>query len=281
MANSIAMSLLDAKQKLTPFVELPQLEAEILLSTLLKQTRAYLYAHADEVLSDDINAEFRAQVKRRCQLEPIAYITGTKEFWSIELNITPDVLIPRPETELLIEFVLNTFPSREDAMIVADLGTGSGAIALALGNERKNWKIHAVDISERALTIARKNAQTLSLTNVSFHLGNWCTALPSHSFDLLVSNPPYLSEGEWADYATGLQYEPITALLSGVDGLEAIRMIALQAKAKLKRNGMLVFEHGFRQGEKVREILHELGYQHIHSLRDLENRERVTYGAIA
>ena len=159
---------------------------------------------------------------------------------------------------------------------MADLGTGSGAIALALGHEQPAWQIYAVDISENALAIAKKNAQGLALKNISFHLGNWCSALPCDGFDVIVSNPPYISETEWDGYAEDLAFEPREALVSGLDGLDSIRSICHSAQGYLKPAGYILLEHGFLQAAAVREVFTASGYRQIHSLRDLSGLERVT-----
>lgn len=192
--------------------------------------------------------------------------------------MSSDTLIPRPDTERLVECVLNIFPDKNKPVKVADLGTGSGAIALALASEQPNWIVHASDISEGALKIASNNAHELGLSNVSFYLGSWCTALPCTDYDVIVSNPPYIGEDEWELYADGLAFEPKHALVSGKDGLLAIREICANALNQLHVGGHLVIEHGFLQGKSVREIFTACGYREIHSLCDLSDQERVTVG---
>lgn len=253
------------------------LEAEILLAFVLKQSRTYLLAHAERELTVLELRTFNELLARRLQREPIAYITGTKEFWSLPLFVTSDTLIPRPETELLIEKILTLYP-HESPIKMADLGTGSGAIALAIAHERPHWEIYATDISENALQIARKNAQHLKLQNISFCHGNWCTALPCENFDVIASNPPYIAETEWSDYAQGLEFEPMHALLSGRDGLDAIHEITFSAMAFLKVGGYLLFEHGYKQGKIVRDLLIQAGFKAVETLNDLNGQERVTLG---
>jgi release factor glutamine methyltransferase len=277
MPLTIAVNLKTAKDKLSLITESPLLEAEILLAHILKQPRIYLHTWPERMLSADEQQQFDEIIQRRSHREPIAYITGIKEFWSLELVVNPDVLIPRPETELLVEAVLRLLP-KDMLSDVADLGTGSGAIALAVAHERPHWQVHAVDVSDNALHVASKNAQRLMLTNISFYLGSWCTALPRIGFDAIVSNPPYLAETEWEDYADGLVFEPRGALLAGQDGLVAIRAIVLDAKRYLKSGGYLLLEHGFSQGSAVRDILSAAGYQDIATFSDLNNQERVTIG---
>lgn len=246
-----------------------------MLAYALEKPRTYLHAWPDHIVPNVAVERFSHYLKRRCQKEPIAYLTGKKEFWSLELSVNADTLIPRPETELLVELILKRFP--QDNVKVADLGTGSGAIALALASERPTWQIHAVDVSEKALEIARKNAQQLGFDKISFHSGSWCTALPCSGFDIIVSNPPYIAESEWEQYAEGLTFEPHNALISGLDGLHAIREISQSARHCLKPGGYLFIEHGFMQGNRVREIFATTGYDSIQSINDLSGQERVTF----
>ena len=275
---AIQQMLLQAQETLSPVTDNPLLEAELLLAHVLDKPRSYLYAWPGQVVSDVLAQRFYHYLERRCQSEPIAYMTGTREFWSLELAVSTATLIPRPETEIVVEAVLKLLPHY--AMTVADLGTGCGAIALALAHERPKWQIYATDISESALVIARKNAQKLALKNISFHYGNWCTALPRAGFDVIVSNPPYIREAEWDAYADGLAFEPRTALVSGWDGLDAIRAISQSAKCYVKPLGYVLIEHGFLQGAEVRAIFAAAGYGEIHSLSDLSGNERVTMGRV-
>lgn len=277
-AETIQQALAEAKNLLSVVTDNPLLEAEILLAHVLDTTRSYLHIWCETKLNQDQCKEFAACLLRRRNKEPIAYITGSREFWSLNFFVTPDTLIPRPETELLVESVLDTFKHSTTAIKVADLGTGCGAIALAMAHERPDWQIYATDVSESALQIARKNARRLALQNISFHQGNWCTALPCDGFDVIVSNPPYIGEMEWEAYAEGLEFEPRDALISGLDGLDSIRTICHSAKSCLKPAGYVFVEHGFLQGAAVRKIFAAAGYSQIHSVRDLSGQERVTVG---
>jgi len=274
---TIAQLLQEAKNKLTSVSDRPSLEAEILLAFALNKPRSYLHTWPETSISAESQACFDRYLKRRADKEPIAYITGAREFWSLTLSVNSATLIPRPETELLVELTLKLF-QRDNPVKIADLGTGSGAIGLALSHECPAWQIEAVDISENALQIARKNAQQFALKNISFYHGNWCTALPCTGFDAIVSNPPYLAETEWPIYADNLAFEPKEALVSGPDGLEAVRIISQTAKGYLKPGGYLLIEHGFLQAEALRAIFTAEGYQSIHSVRDLAGHERVTIG---
>lgn len=253
------------------------LEAQLLLAFALNTTRSYLYTHANSSLSENESERFTDYLNRRAQGEPLAYITGHKEFWSLDLLVTRDTLIPRPETELIVEIALSLFPA-EANIKVADLGTGSGAIGLAIAHERSNWEVHASDISEKALQIASNNAQRLEIDNISFWQGSWCSALPSHDFDIIISNPPYLSEEDWVKFGPGLLYEPYQALVTKEQGLAAINTIVTSSKAYLKQPGYLLIEHGYLQGEAIRSLFKAVGFGAVCTKKDLAGQERVTQG---
>lgn len=260
--------------------ESPHLDAEILLAHVLQLSRLRLRVEADRLVTQDQQTEFMQLIQRRLAREPIAYLVGRKEFWSLELEVNQHTLVPRPDTELLIETSLQLYPP-DTAIKVVDLGTGSGAIAIALASERPLWHIDAVDISQNALTLASKNAQRLGFAHISFYQGNWFTALPAGKYDLVLSNPPYLTEEEWPAYAVSLAAEPKSALVSGQDGLDDIRVIAANAKLRLQHNGYLLMEHGAAQGALVRKILVDNGYLQVSTLLDLSGKERVTMGQIS
>lgn len=250
-------------------------EAELLLMHALSVERVWLYAHGDDLISADSAAMFHVLIARRAAGEPLAYITGRREFFSLDLVVTPDVLIPRAETELLVELALHKIPQDEKADI-ADLGTGSGAIALALAHARPHAHVYASDASAAALAVARGNAQRLGLDNVEFAQGDWCAALGDKKFDAIVSNPPYIANADAHLGQGDLRFEPRTALASGADGLDAIRNIVAAASTHLKPGGWLMLEHGFDQGPDVRDLLGKSGFVEIATSRDLERRERVT-----
>lgn len=263
--------------KLIGQVAQPHFEAEILLAHALGQPRTYLFSQSNKTISATELATYDQYLRRRCQQEPIAYMFGRREFWSLEFLVNEDTLIPRPETELLIETALQMY-SADTLLKVADLGTGCGAIALALASERPLWDIYATDISEAALKVAQENATRLHLKQVKLIQGDWCHALPLLGFDLIISNPPYIAAKEWENYAKFLRFEPLNALVSGEDGLVAIRQISQSAKRYLKPRGCLLMEHGFAQGGAVREVFGSEGYSNICSLSDLSGLERVTIG---
>ncbi|MCU7914443.1 MAG: peptide chain release factor N(5)-glutamine methyltransferase [Candidatus Thiodiazotropha sp. (ex Gloverina cf. vestifex)] len=254
------------------------LEAALLLCHLLDKPRSHLYAWPDNELSPAELAEYEALITRRLSGEPIAHITGLREFWSLTLNVTLDTLIPRPETELLVEMSLLHLETVEQPMI-ADLGTGSGAIAVALGSERPDARIHACDYSENALRVAQNNADQLNLSNIDFYAGNWYQALPASTlYDLIASNPPYIEEDDLHLMQGDLPREPVSALSSGSDGLMDIRQIIQQATNHLIPGGWLLLEHGYQQAEAVRQLLDLQGFINIETHKDLAAQPRVTEG---
>jgi release factor glutamine methyltransferase len=206
----------------------------------------------------------------------VAYILGTQPFWTLELQVSPDTLIPRPETELLVETALALAPA-DQAVSVIDLGTGSGAIALALASERPRWQVTACDVSPGALRMAEHNRDALGLS-VSLLQSDWFTNIPPQPFDLIIANPPYIESGDPHLHEGDLRFEPVSALVSGDDGLQDIRVIARNAMGYLENQGILMLEHGYNQGPAVRHILEELGYLRVESCRDLAGHERVTLG---
>jgi release factor glutamine methyltransferase len=255
-------------------------EAELLLQHALDRPRAWLFAHADDMIAAAAAARFRELVVRRAAGEPLAYVTGRREFWSLDLVVSPDVLIPRAETELLVELALQRIPPAAECD-VADLGTGSGAIALAIARERPRARVLASDSSYAALAVARGNAARLAVGNIEFAQGDWCAALGGRRFELIVSNPPYIAAADRHLGQGDLRFEPQAALASGADGLDAIRAIVEAAPAYLKPAGWLLLEHGFEQGRAVRERLEKSGFVEVFTALDLEQRERVSGGHLA
>jgi len=252
-------------------------DAQWLLAHALGQPHSWLYAHADEPVDAATTERFASLVERRHRGEPVAYLIGRRGFWKFELQVTPDTLIPRPETELLVERALELLP-RDAASRVADLGTGTGAIALALAFERPRARVVATDASARALEVARSNARALRLDNVAFAMGDWLDALGHARFDLIASNPPYIAAADPHLGEGDLRFEPPSALASGRDGLDAIRRIARDAGHHLEPGGWLLLEHGFDQGGAVRSLLAAAGFEEVRTERDLEGRERVSVG---
>lgn len=250
-------------------------EAELLLAHALGTSRSWLYAWPEHVPAPAQQARFAELVEARVRGEPVAYLLGEREFWSLRLAVTPAVLIPRADTERLVELALARLPAGT-ALQVADLGTGSGAIALAIASERAQARVLATDASPAALALARRNAHDLRLANVEFAQGDWCAALGSRQFDLIASNPPYIAEGDPHLLQGDLRFEPRAALGSGPDGLDAIRAIVAQAPRHLLADGWLLLEHGFDQAAAVRALLAEAGYREIGSARDHAGHERVS-----
>jgi release factor glutamine methyltransferase len=250
-------------------------EVEVLLAHALGRDRAWLYAHADDPLPVEQAIEFHRLLTRRAAGEPVAYLVGRREFWSLDLVVTPDVLIPRHETELLVELALQKIPQGKK-MEIADLGTGSGAVALALARERPQARVLATDISDAALAVARGNAQRLGIGNVEFAQGDWCAALGERKFELIVANPPYVADVDLHLVRGDLRFEPPVALASGAAGLDAIAIIVRGAPAHLQPGAWLLFEHGFEQGSAARAALEQSGFVAVSTYSDLEGRERVS-----
>jgi release factor glutamine methyltransferase len=258
---------------------LQRIDAEFLLAHYLAKPRAWLYAFSDQPLSDRQVEDFMALAKRRAAGEPVAYITGRRGFWSFDLCVSPDTLIPRPETELLVELALAHIPENHPCRIL-DLGTGSGAIALALAHERPGSQVTAVDVSEPALAIADRNAAELKLRNLAFIRSYWFAELGGQLFDLIVSNPPYIEISDTHLQQGDLRFEPRSALASGADGLDDIRVIVSQAPQHLSRHGWLLVEHGWNQGKAIRQLFNAAGFIDVATEQDLEQRDRVTMGRI-
>lgn len=276
MQRSIHVVLQQATEQLRPVSDSPRLDADILLAYVMHVARSVLYAWPERTLTENELAQFYDCLQRRLRHEPIAYIVGYQEFWSLPLKVTPATLIPRPETECLVECVLQHVPHKQ--ALIADLGTGSGAIAIAIAHERPTWCVHAVDQSEQALAIAIENANAHQLKHISFYQGSWCEALPDVKFDAIVSNPPYIAEYDPHLTQGALPFEPSMALVSGKDGLDAIREIIQEAWLCLKPDGWLIVEHGFNQASLVRGCLVKKGYRSVASSCDYSGVERVTYG---
>lgn len=252
-------------------------EAALLLGHALSRSRAWLFAHARDAVEPDLAQHYRRLLDGRAAGTPVAHLLGHRGFWTLELEVSPDTLIPRAETERLVEAALEHLPQKQPAAI-ADLGTGSGAIALALASERPQLSVLATDVSRAALSVARRNALNACLRNVEFAAGDWYTPLYGRRFALIASNPPYIADSDPHLGLGDLRFEPRTALVSGADGLDAIRAIVAGAGEHLLPQGWLLLEHGWQQGAAVRALFAAAGFEAIASLRDLEQRERVTLG---
>lgn len=251
-------------------------DAELLLAQALERPRAWLVAHDDAEVDVAARARFERALARRRAGEPVAMILGRQAFWTFELAVGPDTLVPRPDTELLVERALAFLP-RDAVAEVLDLGTGTGAIALAIASERPGARVTAVDRAPGAIAVAAANARALALTSrVAVREGDWFSALPGERYDLVVSNPPYLAEDD--PHLPALAHEPRGALVSGADGLDAIRHIVATAPRFLRPAGALLLEHGMDQGQAVRDLLRAAGFGAVETWRDLGGRERVSGG---
>lgn len=255
-------------------------DAELLLAHVLGASRGWLFAHGDAALPAGAGERYAVLLARRQAGEPVAYLIGRQGFWSLDLAVTPATLIPRPETELLVELALERLPAEAPAR-VADLGTGSGAIALAVARERPQAQVVATDASDAALAVACGNAARNGVANVAFRAGDWFAPLRGERFDLIASNPPYIALGDPHLDDGDLRFEPAAALSSGADGLDAIRTLVAGAPAHLAAGGWLLLEHGWTQGAAVRALLRQAGFGDVRTAQDLEGRDRVTLGRIA
>ena len=254
-----------------------RIEVQCLLQAVLQVNRAYLLAHPEQSLGDEQAKVFSALYERRLNGEPIAYLLGEREFYGLIFKVSPATLIPRPETELLVELALQRIP-QQGAFDVLDLGTGSGAIALSIAHARPDATVVAVDASQDALQVARENAQRLNTKNVKLLHSDWFAALGGKRFDLIAANPPYIAAHDPHPEQGDLRFEPRSALVSGTDGLQDIRRICAQAKAHLKPGGWLLLEHGYNQAERVRGLLQEENFSGLFSAHDLAGLERVSGG---
>ncbi|EPG2416496.1 peptide chain release factor N(5)-glutamine methyltransferase [Stenotrophomonas maltophilia] len=254
-------------------------EAELLLLHVLERPRSWLFAHATDPLAAADLAAFEALLARRVAGEPVAYLTGRRGFWTLDLEVDPATLIPRPETELLVELALERLP-QDQALQLVDLGTGSGAIALALASERPQAQVLATDASPGALAVAARNAARHELRNVRFVEGghDWYAPLQGARFDLIASNPPYIASDDPHLAQGDLRFEPATALASGVDGLDDIRRIVDGGQAHLLPGGWLLIEHGWDQGVAIRALFDAAGFTEVQTVQDLEQRDRITLG---
>jgi release factor glutamine methyltransferase len=266
-------AIVAATERLADASESPRLDAEILLCRTIDMPRSYLFAHPEDTLDELTRERFEDLVARRESGIPMAYIMGVKEFWSREFVVSPAALVPRPETELLIKLALCEIP-RDVAWQVLDLGTGSGAIAVTIACERELSQVTAVDFSDDALAIARENARAHAPGNVEFELGSWIEPVRDRTFDIILSNPPYVAEN--AQELEALRHEPRAALVAGADGLDAIRVLANDCREVLVAGGLLLLEHGAQQANEVANILAAAGWTEICCHNDLAGLPRVT-----
>jgi release factor glutamine methyltransferase len=281
-AATVAETLRSAAHALHSHSESPRLDAELLLGKILGLSRSGLIARSGEIIAADRERAYASLIERRLQGAPVAYLTGMREFWSLPLRVTPAVLVPRPETELLVELALQLLPNHPtpaaDQVRVLDLGTGSGAIALAIATERPQARVTGVDISPEALKVAVQNSRDLGLAHIEWRVGSWFDALPGERFHMILANPPYIAAADPA--LDRLTAEPAIALSVGPTGLEAFSAIAAQAPAHLHEGGWLIMEHGSEQAPDVARLLERHGFTNIRSHLDFSRRPRVTLGTI-
>ena len=266
-----------AARKLAAHSDSPRLDAELLLGAVLGVARSALIVHGSDALADDSVRDYEDMLHRRMQGAPVAYLTGSREFWSLPLKVTPAVLVPRPETETLVEQALHFLPPAAACRIL-DLGTGSGAVALAIASERPRARVIGVDLCPAALQVARDNAAALRLANVEWRQGSWFDGLAGERFDLIVSNPPYIAAGDPS--LAALAAEPALALVGGPTGLEALAAIIAGAAGHLAGRAIVLLEHAFDQQDGVARLLHQHGFTDVRSHTDYAGKPRVTQGSL-
>lgn len=276
-APTVAALLQASAEKLKGSTRSARLDAEVLLAHALGWQRARLFGDSEHTVRPEIVQRFEQLIGERQTGRPVAQLVGTREFWSLELTVTPATLVPRAETEMLVECVLNRIPADSTGRVL-DLGTGSGAVALALASERPGLEIVATDLSEEALKVARYNASTHGLSRIDFRFGDWFSPVAGERFAVIVSNPPYVTDQEWMLNHFELGHEPAMALRGGRNGLLAIEQLVEGAPAHLEPGGWLLIEHGFRQGPAAMRLFQEAGFTALSTYRDLPGRPRVTEG---
>lgn len=256
-----------------------RLDIELLLAAALGKPRSFLHTWPERIVSSEAALTFASYLQRRRTGEPVAYILGQQGFWKLDLEVAPHTLIPRPETEMLVEAALELVPGFAPNRVL-DLGTGTGAIALALASERPNWQVTAVDRVIEAVALAERNRQRLHLDNAKVLNSHWFSALEGQRFDVIISNPPYIASADPHLDTGDVRFEPNSALVAGVDGLDDLRLITRQAPAHLNAGGWLLLEHGYDQGAAVRDLLSGQGFEKIQTRRDLGEHERITFGCL-
>ncbi|CAI8876904.1 protein-(glutamine-N(5)) methyltransferase [Pseudomonas sp. IT-P44] len=255
-----------------------RLDAELLLAAALGKSRSFLHTWPERIVPSDAALKFAEYLQRRRGGEPVAYILGQQGFWKLDLEVAPHTLIPRPDTELLVEAALELLPATPAKVL--DLGTGSGAIALALASERPAWSVTAVDRVLEAVALAERNRQRLHLNNATVLSSHWFSALEGQRFQLIISNPPYIASADPHLVEGDVRFEPASALVAGVDGLDDLRLIVAQAPDYLEAGGWLMLEHGYDQAEAVRDLLQTRGFEEVHSRTDLGGHQRISLGRL-
>lgn len=276
-SSTISQLINLGEQALAQVSDSAKLDSQILLSFVIQKPISYLYTWPDVQVSQNQEKAFVTLLKRRTLQEPIAYIVGEKEFWSMPFKVSPSTLIPRPDTEVLVETVLSNHDM--DKIRCCDLGTGTGAIALSLASERPLWLIDAIDFNNDAVSLAKENAAILGFVKVNIYQSDWFSKVALEKrFDVIVSNPPYIDKLDPHLVQGDVQFEPLSALVADNAGMEDFMTIAEQALSFLNLGGMIYFEHGYNQGSDVRALLTGLGYQNVQTVNDYNTNERVTFG---
>lgn len=275
MPISIEQALVNATNQIADNSDSAKLDSQVLLLHVLQKPRSYLFTWPEKLLTNEQVTQFNKYCERRESGEPVAHITGLREFWSLPLEVNPTTLIPRPDTETLVEQALSlTLPKNAK---VLDLGTGTGAIALALASEMPNWQVTGIDRVADAVELANKNKQRLGFNNVTFIQSDWMSAVPEQRFDIIVSNPPYIEPDDIHLQQGDVRFEPLSALVAKEDGMADIKHIICQSRGYLQKNGYLLLEHGFQQSIKVRRFFAEMAYENILTVKDLGNNDRITF----
>lgn len=274
MAHTLEQAIAAGADLLASSSESAKLDAQVLLLHILQKPRSYLFTWPEHALSDEQQSQFNVFIQRRLKGEPVAHITGLREFWSLSLEVNATTLIPRPDTETLVEQALEiALPATAK---VLDLGTGTGAIALALGSEMPNWQITAVDRVSDAVALATRNQQRLAINNVHVKQSNWFSELHGEKFNLIATNPPYIESSDIHLNQGDVRFEPLSALVADDCGMSDIKQIITQSRDYLSSNGYLLIEHGFEQGEAVRHFFEKMAFVNIKTVKDLGNNDRVT-----
>tara|TARA_R100001244_G_scaffold4518_6_gene5608 strand:- start:24476 stop:25315 length:840 start_codon:yes stop_codon:yes gene_type:complete len=274
VAHTLEQAIAAGADLLASSSESAKLDAQVLLLHILQKPRSYLFTWPEHALSDEQQSQFNVFIQRRLKGEPVAHITGLREFWSLSLEVNATTLIPRPDTETLVEQALEiALPATAK---VLDLGTGTGAIALALGSEMPNWQITAVDRVSDAVALATRNQQRLAINNVHVKQSNWFSELHGEKFNLIVTNPPYIESSDIHLNQGDVRFEPLSALVADDCGMSDIKQIITQSRDYLSSNGYLLIEHGFEQGEAVRHFFEKMAFVNIKTVKDLGNNDRVT-----
>jgi release factor glutamine methyltransferase len=274
VSQTLEQAIAAGANLLVPSSESAKLDAQVLLLHILQKPHSYLFTWPEHALSDEQQSQFNVFIQRRLKGEPVAHITGLREFWSLSLEVNATTLIPRPDTETLVEQALEiALPATAK---VLDLGTGTGAIALALGSEMPSWQITAVDRVSDAVALATRNQQRLAINNVHVKQSNWFSELHGEKFNLIVTNPPYIESSDIHLNQGDVRFEPLSALVADDCGMSDIKQIITQSRDYLSSNGYLLIEHGFEQGEAVRHFFEKMAFVNIKTVKDLGNNDRVT-----